>query len=446
MSFFGTLVGRRIPIMTNLRSYVYKTQDEGLRTMQSRVWLWMLGWVSVVAASVTGCGKISTGLGTEGTTSSTSVKIKGTFVGGTHSGISALTTQQVSRAAFFYVTGRHSEATLTDGAFSLELTTLAPGGLIFLGSSNQFLGYLSLGSGIDSLPLNRLGSSVTTLDLGILSSSGAVVSAGTSPLGSSLSLSADEQAAIALADDLFSSVVKNPDIDENGTPDFLEGKFFLQMILYFIKGGTFGDGLTPSVSSSATLTGYKLALDAMTSNRPDTVSFTGPSGSGLSTSTSEQKNTYSDRTTYFSPLVSSPVIPPAGRYDVVYENSIFKFAIPDQSLAPSRVVLPIPTVTLNSDGTLQKVQWLYRIPSGPDTSLEPTTLIKAIEIQVDGSGTPCASYPQSGRIYNSGQLPVSTLQHTLTCQTLLWSNVSTLNTAYDDVYGNHNVVSWHRTQ
>lgn len=100
----------------------------------------------------------------------------------------------------------------------------------------------------------------------------------------------------------------------------------------------------------------------------------------------------------------------------------------------------MPTLTLNGDGTIQKVNWVYNLGSGGTSTLDPLTIVSKIELQIDGSGTSCESYPQQGRIYNSGYLSATTTEHTLTCQNLNWSNATQLFMAYEDIYGNHNVV------
>lgn len=392
---------------------------------------------ALLASCGSGAGDGSDGGGDGG--SGDRVTLQGTFSGGSQT---ALVAEQVLKASFFTQDGGHVESVVTGGTFSLKVEKGTPGGLVFLGGDDRFLGYLTLGDGIDSLPLNRLGDGVTDIDFGILSSIGSLVEADHNPIGVEFPLSGEEREAIALADDFFASLVKSPDVDGDGVPDFLQGLFFRLMILYFINGGNFGSGLTPALNPSASISGYKLALDARDADRPETVSFTGPSGSGLAASVSDQKNALSTRTTYFSPFVSVPVLPPEGAYDVGYESATFRFEVPDQTSAPTRVVLPVPTVTLNGDGTIQKVVWVYRLGSGAEATLEPLSLIDGIEVQIEGSGSPCASYPQSERIYNSGELSASTTEHTLTCQTLLWGDVSRLHMAYDDVYGNHNVVTW----
>lgn len=358
-----------------------------------------------------------------------------------HSPAHALDPNEVAKVMIFYQDGSHKFSKVTeDGNFSIQVDKSAPAGMIFVGAGDNFLGYLTLGDGIDTLPLNSIADDVSEIDLGVLSSLGLIVEPSHNPLGNEIPLTPEEQKALAQCDDLFSSIVKNPDVDGNGIIDFLEGKFFGLQILYYVNEGSFDGNLSPTVNEPADITGYRLAFDATDAYRPDNVDFTGPPGSGLLNSTSTQSNVYPDRTTYFSHYIHNPSIPPAGQYTVDYKASTLTFTLPDQSAAPSNIVLPVPTVTLNDDRTIQKVNWVYRLGSGATAALDPLTIISKIELQIDGSGSPCGSYPQQGRIYNSGWLSATTTGHVLTCQTLYWDDITRIYMAYEDLYGNHYVV------
>jgi len=96
---------------------------------------------------------------------------------------------------------------------------------------------------------------------------------------------------------------------------------------------------------------------------------------------------------------------------------------------------------------MNKVTWVYKPGIGGPATLDPQAVIGSVMLQIQGIGTPCASYPQGpSRIYNAENLPATTVEHVLipACQNLLWSNVTQLYMAYSDVYGNHNVVTWNK--
>jgi hypothetical protein len=431
------------------------TEEDVMKNNLRIIWVVLLS--VLLAVSLTACGggggsTSSNGTGGGGNT----ITITGSFSGGSHAkslwlnrffawifpSAYALNPNDVSKVIVFQGDGGYFVSTVSNSSFSIAVEKGSPVGLIFVGANNNYLGYLTLKNGIDSLPLTKLSSGVNTIDLQTLSSSGLIVEPSHNPIGSELPLTSEEQTAIAQSDDFFASTIKNPDVDGNGTIDIFEEKFFRSQILYYITGGNFGGNLTPTVSTPASITGYRFAFDATDTNRPDTVYFTGPAGSGLSNSPSDQPNVYTDRTTYFSPSVSNPVIPPTGQYTVSYKTSTLTFSIPDQSSSTFNVIMAVPTVTLNADGTIQKVNWVYKLGSGASATLDPQAIIDSIQLQIDGSGTPCASYPQQGRIYNSGNLSTITTEHVLTCQNLSWSNVTWIYMAYNDVYDNHIVVTW----
>lgn len=394
---------------------------------------------------------------------SNTITVTGSFSGGTQANnlgpnrfvkwmfpiAHALNPNDISKAIAFQGDGDYFISTVSNSSFSVTIEKGSPVGIIFMGASNNYLGYLSLKNGIDSLPLTALSSGVSTIDLQTLSSSGLIVEPSHNPIGAELSLTADEQTAVAHGDDFFVSVIKNPDVDGDGTIDFLSGKFYLPFIVYFISGGNFGGNLTPTVNSPANISSYGFSFHANDTNSdanfPATVYFTGPLGSGLSNSANDYAPiVQADSAVYGSPHISSPLIPPAGQYTVAYKTSTLTFNIPDQSLATSNTVIAVPTLTLNDNGTIQKVNWNYKMGSAASTTLTPQSIISSIELQVEGGGTPCATYPQAGRIYNSGMLSAATTEHVLGCQNLAWSDVTQIHMSYNDVYGNHNVVTWNK--
>ena len=346
-----------------------------------------------------------------------------------------------TKVAAFYPDGHYNLVQFSGGEFSIDVEKGSPLVLIFLSDNDDYLGYVTLENGVDTFPMTRVAEGVATIDLGDISLSGTTFTPGHNPIADNeIQLTPEEQAVVAQIDDFFASLAKNPDVDSNGRADFLEGKFFRLGILYFVRGGNFNNNLTPEVITPARIEGFRLMLSANDTDRPDTVVFNGPEGSGLSNATSDQRNVYADRTDYFSPYVNTPV-PPAGEYTVTYKTGL-SFSIPDQSSAPSHIVLAVPTVTLNGDGTIKKISWRYI--AGDGAEVDPKGITSEFELQIDGTGTPYGNYQQPGRMYDSGWLPSETTEHVLPIQNMKWSEVTCLNMVYNDVYGNHYVVSFYR--
>jgi hypothetical protein len=139
------------------------------------------------------------------------------------------------------------------------------------------------------------------------------------------------------------------------------------------------------------------------------VRFTGPSGSGLSSTPANPANSFlgDGQAFYQSPNVTTPSGPPGGAWSVLYRGTARTFSVPDpQSLA--RLVIPLPTVTFSGD-RLVSVRWDYRDrPSGLSFG-GPPAMMSRIRLQLQsGSGGPVL------RMYDSPHLAPETTSHTLT--------------------------------
>jgi len=340
-----------------------------------------------------------------------SVTIKGTLAGGVNS--NAIDASQVVKVVVFSGSGWSSVANLnSDGSFELSANTGTPIGLIFAGATDNFLGYLTLGGDIDSIPLTKITDGVTTIDLQTISSDGIIATPGYNPIGTELPLSSPEQIAMAQCNGMFASIVKNPDVDGNGVIDILESKFYRPFIAYGVSAGHFSGGLTPTINSTVTMDHYNVTISSQSAADAGGATVTGPGITGETCSESSGSNQvmYS----IYSNLGSSPTTTPtAGEYKIALQNgsgTTLTFSIPDQSQASSKIVVAVPTVGLNSNGTINKVSWVYRMPNDPASELTPTALIESIMIQInDDSMT---------RLYDSPMVASDIVEHILTDQTI----------------------------
>ena len=331
--------------------------------------------------------------------------------------------------------GQHSTAPVTRGSFSIAVDAVAPVAMIFAGSTNNFLGYLSLGNGISSLPMMDVKEGVTSIDLQTLSTGGGIVTPSHNPLDAELPLSSAEQAAFAQANSLFASMVKDPDVDGNGAIDLLEGESYRPFVAYAVTPMSFNGSYTPVIASGLAIQYFGLALRSDDGSDSGAATVTGPTGSGLTNAPCSVA--VNDSYVYYNVypnLGSSPTpVPVAGDY--VFTTSKGKtltITVPDQSAANSRIVVAVPTVTV-SNGTINKIDWIYKIASSTAT-LSPSALIDTVHIEI--------SHPAGARVYNSPNLPSSTTSHTLTNQTIPWDSETNLGMAYDDVFGNNYVVGF----
>lgn len=336
-----------------------------------------------------------------------------------------------TKVVAFYPDGEYTIVPFTGGEFSIDVRRDSPVILIFLEDNDEYLGYLYLENGIESLPTTRTREGVSVIDLQHLIIDNSLLSPSHNPIGDEIELSPEERALVAQLDDFFSSIARNPDVDGDRIPDLMEEERYMLQVLYYVSGGTFVD-LTPATTTPPCINGYKLALTVWGKNPPDAVVFTGPEGSGLNTSSVDVKSLEGNATVYFTPFIYNPTIhgpsgPPAGVYRISCGSKELSFDIPDQ--APSRIVLPVPTVSLNPDGTVAEISWRYL--TGDGFEVNPQGIFSEIEVQIEGTG-----YSQG---YASGWLPATTLRHALT-RGVRWSEVARVNMVYNDIYGNQYVV------
>lgn len=365
---------------------------------------------------------------------------------------SVISAESVSKVIVFF-SNWWNMVSISNGSFSIEVETGSPVGLIFADVNDNYLGYLTLKNGIDSIPLTKISSGVYTVDFQTLTASGTSVEPGHNPIGDELPLTNDEQSVIADNDDLFASVVKNPDVDGDGKIDMLTDRIFRPFIMYGVKAGNFGSNTTPTLKTPAGIDGYRFNFgvwDKYEVNFPTVVYFVGPLGSQLTGQPNDSPpHEFEQSRCYGSPWIStasipSPGLPPSGEYKVTYGAKTLTFNLADQSSVPSKILLAVPTVTVSGE-IVQKISWVYKRGDGSDLTIDPATIMTDILFAIDGTGSPYETYPQQNRIFNSYNLPPSTTESTIPNSqswSLQWSNVTSIMMAYNDLYGNHVVVSW----
>ncbi len=206
---------------------------------------------------------------------------------------------------------------------------------------------------------------------------------------------------------------------------------------HYANGGNFGAALTPATSFPISLNSYSANFEA--DNDPmfpaaTNVFFTGPGGSGLSNQAANpgNSNVAIDSSRYQSPNVSSPAIAPGGTWTIGYHGTNLVHALPDPQAA-SRLVIPLPTVTL-SGNNLQSVSWDYRNPTSGASLGGPASFMTDVQVQVEDMNL--------GRVYDSPNVVAAT-SHTLT-NTVNWTTVIRMHLVYNDTLGNHYVVSFNK--
>ncbi len=207
---------------------------------------------------------------------------------------------------------------------------------------------------------------------------------------------------------------------------------------FYAFGGNFGAGLTPAPGFPVSVNGYSAHLEVENSSSyppPANVLFTGPGGSGLNNTPANPQNSdvRPDEARYQSPNLNSPAIPPGGIYSVTFLGTNLIFNVPAPQAA-SRLVIPVPTVTVSS-GNLTAVAWVYKDPTTGATLGQPPAHITDVQVQVDVQSL--------GRVYDSPNVPPGTTS-VGGINGVVWNDVVNLFIVYDDMLGNHYVVGYNK--
>jgi hypothetical protein len=202
----------------------------------------------------------------------------------------------------------------------------------------------------------------------------------------------------------------------------------------FANAGGFGTGYTPAPSYPVSLNSYTMLFEVQNDfNLPTAtnVFFTGPSGSGLTGAAGDPNNSSlnSSDAFYQSPGVTAPAAAPGGAWTVNYHATNLTFNVPDPQAA-ARLAIPLPTVIVSGD-VIQSVNWAYHDATTGATLGGAPAYVTDLQVQIEGI--------VGGRIYNSPNLNSGVTSHTMT-SSVNWSNVQTINMAYDDTLGNSYII------
>ncbi|MFN3872528.1 MAG: hypothetical protein ACK4R9_05970 [Ignavibacterium sp.] len=331
----------------------------------------------------------------------------------------------ITKVIVFYPYGFYTIANVVDGKFSIEVEKGTPAFMIFAGPNDNYLGFLSLRDGFESIPLVKVSDNVTTIDLQNILLSNKVGSPTHNPLGAEILLSDEEQQILSMFDDFFFPIVRNPDVDGNGKIDLLENKFYRLQVLWFYGGGNFGNNLTPSFTLPLRYDGWKLAFSAQENNAPQSVNFYYP-WNPTSASQSEQTRYLQqwNATIYFSRMINES-LPIGGTYQINFKNQTLNFVIPDQSQAFRNCPIIVPSITLNSDSSIQKVSWVYYDASGTRI-IDPNAFAARVNFGIE----------TFSRNYDSPNVELPTNQFVMN-ETINWNTVTRVWIAYHDIFDNH---------
>ena len=205
---------------------------------------------------------------------------------------------------------------------------------------------------------------------------------------------------------------------------------------FYMFGGGFGGAFTPSPGFPMTVHSYAAVFETMNSKTnppPSSVLFTGPSGSGLSSSPADPAHAdagigFAQYQTVFR---SDPIIPPGGTWTMNFMGSNIVFSVPDPQAA-SRLVIPVPTVTV-SGGNVTGVTWVYKDATTGATLAGPPAHLTGVKVEIDDRNL--------GRVYDPDEFPPGTTSVT-GITGVVWNDLVNLYMVYNDTLGNHYIIGY----
>ncbi len=351
----------------------------------------------------------------------------------------SFTADDIAKVVLFYGED-YKMADVENGSFSITIDQNQPGGIAFLSKNDnenyKYIGYLSLSNGLDSIPTQAISDETGEIDLGELTfDENGVAKPTDDPF---TDMDDTEKNALAVAGSFMSATLRSPEIIENIVNGDRELKFGL---MYFPTGHPLDEDKKGSLSDNNTIESHKISMgfDPGVESYEDII-LSYPDNLEVSVDKEEDITQNNIIFPAVGPEAGSndgidgPAVPPKGDYEVKnIDGESFKFTLPDiQEEAEDNLVYPVPTVNVDEDGIIQKVEWIYKNKVTNKTLENPQHIINEIEVQIDSD---------SERLYDSGNLNGETLSHQLN-EEIKWSNVDSISLAYNDIYNIHYVIGY----
>jgi hypothetical protein len=201
--------------------------------------------------------------------------------------------------------------------------------------------------------------------------------------------------------------------------------------------GDFGFGTSPSVSFPTGANGYGAEFGVFFDSdipQPSSVLFTGPAGSGITSKPADEDDSHHDEDgieARFRVGTDTPGGTPGGKWTVLYKGQARTFTRPPFTANASFVVV-YPTATLDVDGNLTRIDWVYRDRITGNTLPAAPSFIGGVTISVDVNGS-------SGRQPETGLVSPSTTSFDIAAAGFSppqWAKVRRVQIQYFDLAGN----------
>jgi len=344
----------------------------------------------------------------------------------------------------------YSLTDIVDGNFSVTGQIGTGVALIFLDSTNQYIGNLS-SQGLNMLPLGNLKNGENTqIDLSTLTLVGNSVIPSHDPLGNEIIISGTEINSLKNISTYYQSIAKNIDADNDGVPDVLSNTQLVVSSIFARSSGHWGQDNTPPViySESQCYINYSLEIQGgsgLTFSNGNIV-LSGPAG-----------NPYNDITTWGSKInpgdnsgfistyciqANAPDGAPWGTSFLPFRQGTYtltldgnrSFTLDYSNIdAKDNLVIIAPTLHTNSEGKLTSITFEYKLPDG--IVINPASMLTNVMVQCTDS--------QMHQFYNSAHITASSNFSVLNMDTPLdISSLNGLDIWYDDLLGNQYDIIW----
>ena len=375
---------------------------------------------------------------------STSAKTNGSFVKS-----SGGLTLADARKVLIYYGNKYELAEIKNGSFSIQAPAGCATCLVFLDANNQFIGNLFAG-GLNVLPLVGMGST-SSIDLSTLTLDGNRVIPANDPIGSTIQISSQEIEFMQNVGAYYQTLSKNLDMDNDGSPDIVDGDQIRINSVVNMRVGTFGTDTKQvemiSPENFVVYTALRIAGDIGLFDKDYNATFTGPVSAP-----------YSDIQTSWSTQAENEFIFMFQRMDQQggigqypsrpFDDGVYSFQLNKKQLytfnfsninMQNYMLIIKPTLHADKDGYMTKITYEFVFPDG--SVANPRNLIQGyIRTQINNNGTQLYEGHHLYGTFSAGE-NYDYYNETIPTKIKL-ADVNGCNFAFIDILGNEYGYSW----
>lgn len=362
---------------------------------------------------------------------------------------SAPTLADATKVLVFYG-NKYDLATISNGSFTSQAPAGSAACLVFLDANNQFIGNLYAG-GINVLPLVNMGSA-SSIDLSTLTLDGTRVIPANDPIGSTIQLTTQELNFLDNVGAYYQTLAKNIDMDNDNSPDIINGDQIRVNSVVNMRAGTFGTETKPvqmlSPANFVVNTAMRVAGDIGLFDKNYTATFSGPAAAPYSDIQISWSTQAQNEFIFMFQRMNQPgglgQYPSYPFVDGVYsfqlnKNQLYTFNFSNINMQNYMMIIK-PTIHTDNNGYITKISYEFVFPDG--TQADPHNLIQGyIRTQI-GNNTGTQLY-EGHHLYGTFSAGENYDYYNETIGTKIkLSNVNQCNFAFIDILGNEYEYSW----